>query len=115
MSDYKSWNTCGSIILKRFEKEQRITKRDKLLSAIIISEPEKWKTELLKAKTQFEMSASEGKGFEDSYYKLIQVHTYLYMLGNEKMESKRNAEKYLDILNMMEYEGGSHVCIQELL
>lgn len=106
MSDYKSWNTCGSIILKRFEKEQRITKRDKLLSEIIISEPEKWKTELLKAKTQFEMSASEGKGFEDPYYKLIQVYTYLYMLDNEKMESKINAEKYLDILKMMEYEGG---------
>lgn len=106
MSDYKSWTTCGSIILKRFEKEQGIVEREKLLSKIKISEPEKWETELLKAKTQFEMSASVGKGFEDPYYKLIQVHTYLYMLGNEKMESKRNAEKYLDILNMVEYEGG---------
>ncbi len=118
MSDYKSWTTCGSIILKKFEMEQGIARRDKLLSEIQISKPEKWETELLKAKTQFEMSASEGKGFEDPYYKLIQVYTYLHMLGNgqnkqndpsvqvEQDEAKRNAEKYIDILNMMEYTGG---------
>lgn len=106
MSDYKSWDTCGSIILKRFEKEQKIVERDKLLSEIKISEPENWKAELLKAKTQFEMSASEGKGFEDPYYKLIQVYTYLYLLDYEKDELKTNAEKYMEILKMMEYTGG---------
>lgn len=106
MSDYKSWNTCGSIILKRFEKEQRIAKRDKLLSEIKISEPEKWEIELLKAKTQFEMSASEGKGFEDPYYKLIQVYTYLYLVGYDKDVSIVNVEKYMDILSMMDYIGG---------
>lgn len=105
MSDYKSWNTCGAIILKKFEKEQGIFKRNKLLSELTLSEPEKWETELLKAKIHFEMSVSEGKGFEDPYYKLIQVYTYLYLLGNES-EPKINAEKYLDILNMMEYTGG---------
>ena len=106
MSDYKSWNTCGSIILKKFESEHRIFKRGKLLSVMQISEPKKWEDELLKAKTQFEMSASEGKGFEDPYYKLIQVYTYLYMLGNEKSETRKGAEKYMNILNMMEYTGG---------
>ncbi|MDE7434455.1 MAG: hypothetical protein K2N01_01345 [Lachnospiraceae bacterium] len=106
MSDYKSWTTCGSIILKKFEKEQGIARRDKLLSEMHMLEPEIWKTELLKAKTQFEMSASEGKGFEDPYYKLIQVYTYLYMLGNEQSEAKKDAKKYMNILEMMEYTGG---------
>ena len=32
------------------------------------------------------MSASEGKEFEDPYYKLVQVYIYLYMLcGSSKM------------------------------
>lgn len=118
MSDYKSWTTCGSIILKKFEQAQGVAKRDKLLNEINILEIEKWETELLKAKIQFEMSASEGKGFEDPYYKLIQVYTYLYMLGNgqdkqneqtvqnKRDEARNGAEKYINILKMMEYTGG---------
>ena len=111
MSDYKSWNTCGTIILKKFENANRISERDTLLSKMHIENPDMWKKDLLKAKTQFEMSVSEGKGFEDPYYKLIQVYTYLYMLydasdTSKKEEMRKGAEKYMEILAMMDYTGG---------
>ncbi len=112
MSDYKSWNTGGTIILKKFERENRISERDTLLSKLRIEDPDKWEKELLKAKTQFEMSASEGKGFEDPYYKLVQVYTYLHMLygalddAGKQEEMRKGAEKYMEILEMMNYTGG---------
>ena len=103
-SDYKSWNNIASVTLTIMEKDLKISGRKKALCEFSDNDFRNYEDKLKYAKTACEMSISINPVFIDPYYKLINVHTYLYLGGYDQVENRAKGIERIDFLDSINSE-----------
>lgn len=105
LSDYKTWNNVGVIEIKMLEKAEGISQREITLNRFDSAVFAKYIELLKKAVNSCKIAIQICPGFMDPYYKMVQLNTYLYLANYDREKDKQEAERYIGILEDMQFEG----------